>query len=169
MLFSVRLNNWFLGYYIIQTNRNLSSWATFKHKHQQCSLQSDSLHHIKLTLQSTKVPILCSGMILHWRSYSNQFKSFLLRCPWGLCPIKKLVTSMSKKDKMADGAHRRLCVSDGPASKRPIFAGRGRVILGLLADRLEVVWEWTPTCCVELSALYIYTEWLSKYSVQWCS
>lgn len=119
MLFSVRLNNWFLGYYIIQTNRNLSSWATFKHKHQQCYLQSDSLHHIKLTLQSTKVLILCSGMILHWRSYSNQFKSFLLRCPWGLCPIKKLVTStgMSKKDKMADGAHRRLCVSDGPASK----------------------------------------------------
>ena len=97
MLFSVRLNNWFLGYYIIQTNRNLSSWATFKHKHQQCSLQSDSLHHIKLTLQSTKVLILCSGMILHWRSYSNQFKSFLLRCPWGLCPIKKLVTSMSIK------------------------------------------------------------------------
>ena len=48
---------------------------------------------------------------------------------------------MSKKDKMADGAHRRLCVSDGPASKRPIFAGMGRVILGLLADRLEVVLE----------------------------
>ena len=48
---------------------------------------------------------------------------------------------MSKKDKMADGAHRRLCVSDGPASIRPIFVGRGRVILGLLADKLEVVLE----------------------------
>ena len=56
----------------------------------------------------------------------------------------------------------------GPLQKAD-FARRGRVILGLLADRLEVVLEWTPTCFVELSALYIYTEWLSKYSVQWCS
>ena len=65
---------------------------------------------------------------------------------------------MSKKDKMADGAHRRLCVSHGPASIRPIFVGRGQVILGLLADRLEVGLERTQTCCVELSVLYIYTE-----------
>ena len=31
---------------------------------------------------------------------------------------------MSKKDKMADGAHRRLCESHGLTSIRPIFAGR---------------------------------------------
>ena len=48
---------------------------------------------------------------------------------------------MSKKDKMADGAHRRLCMSHGPASIRPIFAGRGLVILGLLATGWKSFWN----------------------------
>ena len=63
------------------------------------------------------------------------FCSFSLKLPRGQHPIKKWVLSMPKKDKMLDGAPRRLCKYH-PSLKFMglIFVGRGWVISGLLAD-----------------------------------
>ena len=85
-------------------------------------------------------------------------------CLWVQRPIKKWVSSMPKKDKMVDGAPRKLCVSH-PHFMGLILARRGRSsgeqTWKLIWNEHKIIaWSYWP---------YIYTEWLSKYSIWWCS
>ena len=50
--------------------------------------------------------------------------SLLLGCPWRQRPFKKYLPSTSKKDKIADGAPRRPCLSHFPFN-RADFCGEG--------------------------------------------
>ena len=61
------------------------------------------------------------------------FCSFSLKLPRGQHPIKKWVLSIPKKDKMLDGAPRRLCKYH-PSLNGADFCGGGWVISGLLVD-----------------------------------
>ena len=73
---------------------------------------------------------------------------------------------MSKKDKMADGTSRRLCVSHSPFNGDD-FCGEGTGYFSLSGEHIYksiwdehkiIAWGYWP---------YIYAEWLSKYTVQY--
>ena len=89
-----------------------------------------------------------------------------LGCLWGQCPIKNWrppwLCSKKKKwwTELPEGFAYPI-----PPSLGPIFAARGQVILGYLANRFGSRFEQTQNYCRKLLA-YIYTEWLSKHRIQ---
>ena len=91
----------------------------------------------------------------------------LLGCPWGQCPIKKQILSMSKETKwwmeLPEGF-----ACPIPSFNEANFCGEetghskscGEQIWKLIWNKQKIIaWSKRP---------YIYDKWLSKYSIQWC-
>ena len=105
----------------------------------------------------------------HWAPFSFLWAQPYHICPWGQCPIKKWEANSFyvKRDKTVDVTPRRLFMSHSPFNGAN-FCGEetghskspGKQIWKLIWNKQKItVWSYWP---------YIYDEWLSKYSIQWC-
>ena len=82
---------------------------------------------------------------------------------------QEIPLAKSKEDKMADGTPRMLCMSHSPFNGADFCGeemGHFRSSGEQTGNRFGTN---TKLLCGGIGPIYTYTEWLSKYSIQWCS